>query len=152
MTNYGDDESPAGKEGRMHTLFDYLTHVKGVEYIIALLFMVGYILYAEMLKPRPFKSVTETAKEDLEFVKKAGYKGVLKTLGKIAAAPFIGLAYVIVLPFAFVFTLAKIALNGILGLAGRSIAFGWRPMEAYLAGKRKRGIEKKKDKGKYLFC
>ncbi|MCL5022604.1 MAG: hypothetical protein M1497_04415 [Nitrospirae bacterium] len=132
----------------MHTLYDYLTHVKGIEYIIALLFMVGYILYAEILKPKPFKTVTEDAKEDLMFVENTGYRNILKTLGRIVAAPFIGLAYVVVLPFAFAFTLATTVLKSILGLARRSIAFGWRPMEAYLAGKRKRRTEKKEDKEK----
>jgi len=38
----------------MHTLIDFTTHVKGVEYIISVLAITGYILYAEILKPKPF--------------------------------------------------------------------------------------------------
>jgi 4-hydroxybenzoate polyprenyltransferase len=129
----------------MYTLYDYLTRVKGVEYIISLLFIAGYILYAEILKPKPFKTVTETAKEDLEFIKKAGYKNVLKTLGRIVAAPFIGLAYVVALPFAFMFAIGTAALHGIFSLVHGSIPFGWRPLEAYLTGKKKKREEKKKD-------
>jgi hypothetical protein len=132
----------------MHTLYDYLTHVKGIEYLLSLLFIAVYILYAELLKPKPFKSVVETGREDLEFIRKTGYKNTFKTIGKIVAAPFIGLAYVVGLPFAFVFALIKIVLNAVLGLAGKSISFGWRPLEAYFAGKKKRKKEKEKGEGK----
>jgi len=148
MTNQGDDESPAGKEEKMYTLYDYLTHVKGIEYLISLLFIAGYILYAEILKPKPFKTVTEDTKEDLEFVKKAGYKSVLKTLGRILAAPFIGLAYVVALPFALMFAIGTAALHGVLSMAHRTMNFGWRPLEAYLTGKKKRKEEKKENREK----
>jgi hypothetical protein len=131
----------------MYTLYDYITHVKGVEYIIALLFMAGYILYAEKLKPKPFKTVTETAKEDMASIEKTGYKSILKTLGRVVAAPFIGLTYVAVLPFAFLFAIGIAALHGIVNTARRSISFGWRPMEAYLSGRKKRKGEKKKEEG-----
>jgi len=90
--------------------------------------------------------VVETSTEDMEDLKKAGYKNVLKTIGSVVAAPFIGLAYVIILPFAFALALVGIALNSLFSLAGKSMSFGWRPMESYLAGKRKRKAEKKKDK------
>lgn len=132
----------------MYTLYDYVTQVKGIEYILAIMFIAGYLLYAEVLKPRPFKTLVESGKEDLDFIKSAGYKNTLKTVGKIAAAPFIGLAYVFILPFAFAFALGTAAINGILSLAGSSIAFGWRPTEAYLSGKKKRKEEKKKDEEK----
>lgn len=132
----------------MHTLFDFLTHVKGIEYILAIMFIAGYILYAEILKPKPFKAVAESGKEDLDYIKKAGYKNTFRTIGKIATAPFIGLAYVVMLPFAFVFALGTTILNSVLGLAGRSVSFGWRPTEAYLAGKKKRKEDKKKDEEK----
>ena len=132
----------------MNTLYDFMTHVKGVEYIIAVMFLAGYILYAELLKPKPFKTVVETGKEDLEYIKQTGYKNTLKTIGKIAAAPFIGLAYVVMLPFAFFITLGTMALNALLSLVGRSVSFGWRPTEAYLAGKKKKKEEKKQDEEK----
>ncbi len=128
----------------MHTLFDFLTYVKGIEYIIALLSIAGFILLWEILKPKPFNILVHSAKEDLEYVRKTGYRNILKTMGKVVAAPFIGLFYVIVLPFAFFFAVAYTAINSVLGLAGRSVSFGWRPAEAYLAGKKKR---KKKEEG-----
>lgn len=129
----------------MHTLYDFLTHVKGIEYIISVLFIAGYILYAEVLKPKPFKTLVESGREDLEYIKKTGYRNALRTIGKIMAAPFIGLAYIVMLPFAFAFAVGATALNGVLGMAGKSVSFGWRPTEAYLAGKRKKKEEKKED-------
>jgi len=120
----------------MNSLFDFLTHVKGVEYILAILLIGGYILYVEVLKPKPFYSLVRTGKEDLEHIKKTGYRDTLMMIGRIVSAPFIGLFYVVSLPFIFVYALATAALSGILGLAGKSVSFGWRPTEAYLAGKK----------------
>jgi len=125
----------------MNTLYDYITHVKGVEYIISILFIAGYILYAEVLKPKPFKTLKEASREDLDFMK-SNKPSTIATLKKIAAAPFIGLGYVVMLPFAFAYAVGTAALNGVLGLAGRSASFGWRPTEAYLAGKKKKKEEK----------
>jgi len=65
---------------------------------------------------------------------------------KLLAAPIIGLVYVIFLPFIGIATLAAVAgrkvLGGVASVAGKTISFGWKPMEAYLAGKKK---EKKQD-------
>lgn len=129
----------------MNSLYDLLTHAKGVEYIMAILFITGYILYAEVLKPKPFKSLVNSGKEDLEYIKKTGYRNTLKMIGRIASAPFIGLFYVVSLPFIFVYALGAVALNGIFGLAGKSVSFGWRPTEAYLGGKKKEKKEGKED-------
>lgn len=56
----------------------------------------------------------------------------------IVTAPFIGLAYVIALPFVAIGTvsvlLAKKAGDKLVTLT----SFGWRPMEAYLTGKKNR--------------
>jgi hypothetical protein len=131
----------------MYTLYDYLTHVKGVEYIISILFIAGYILYAEVLKPKPFKTLKEAGKADLEFIK-SNRPSTIGTIKKIITAPFIGLGYLVMLPFAFAYAIGTAALNGVLGLAGRSASFGWRPTEAYLAGKKKRKEEKKQDEEK----
>jgi len=65
---------------------------------------------------------------------------------KLLAAPIIGLVYVVFLPFIGIATLAAVAgrkvLGGVASVAGKTISFGWKPMEAYLAGKKK---EKKQD-------
>jgi hypothetical protein len=115
-------------------MFDFITHVKGIEYILSLTFIAGFILYWEVLKPKPFKKVKETGKEDLEYVKQNGMKDTLKLAGKIAAAPFVGLLYIILLPMGFISALAYAVISGI---AGKGEAFSWRPAEAYLSGKKK---------------
>jgi hypothetical protein len=65
----------------------------------------------------------------------------------LIAGPFIGLFYVVCLPFVGIATIASLAagkiVNGLLGLVGASLSFEWRPMEAYLSGKKKSKKEKK---------
>ena len=129
----------------MHTLYDFMTHIKGVEYILALLFIAGYILYSEVLKPKPFKTMINTGKDDLDYIKETGYRNTLKVIGKIAAAPFIGIAYVVMLPFAFFAALGSAAVNGVMNLVGKIAVFGWRPTEAYLTGRKKKEEQKKKE-------
>ena len=118
----------------MNSMFDFITHVKGIEYILSLTFIAGYVLFWEILKPRPFQKVKETGQEDLEYVKQNGMKNTLKLAGKIAAAPFVGLLYVILLPVGLVSALSYAVVAGI---AGKNTSFSWRPAEAYLSGKKK---------------
>lgn len=127
----------------MYTLYDYITHIKGVEYIISIMFIAGYVIFAELLKPKPFATVVNSGREDMEFIRRTGYGKVLKTVGKIAAAPFIGIAYVVALPFAFFGAIASVAAGGALNAFGKTAVFGWRPTEAYLTGKKKKEESKK---------
>jgi hypothetical protein len=133
----------------MNTLFDFTTHIKGVEYLMAIAAIILYMVFWEVLKPRPFKRVMEQGKEDVKYMKESG--NTLKTLGKVAAAPFIGLAYIVALPFGFAYAVAKAVVEGVVELVGREAVFGWRPMEAYLAGRKRRKkkeSETKKDEKK----
>lgn len=61
--------------------------------------------------------------------------------------PLLGLAYVIFLPFIAIATIITLvgrkAVAGIMGVLRNVVLFGWRPSEAYLAGKKK----KKKSSG-----
>lgn len=63
--------------------------------------------------------------------------------------PLVGLAYVIFFPFIAIATIITLvgrkAAAGILGVLRNVVSFGWRPSEAYLAGKKKK--KKKKEKG-----
>ena len=128
----------------MYTLVDFITHVKGIEYILSLAAIAGFLLFWEALKPAPFRTVAETGKDDLRYIEQAGGpRHLLKSIGKIAAAPFIGLAYVVMLPVGFFAALAigavNLAIKGAAGIAGKSMTFEWRPVEAYLAGRKKKG-------------
>ena len=128
----------------MYTLVDFITHVKGIEYIMSILAIGGFLLLWEALKPTPFKTVVETGKDDLNYIEQAGgARHILKTVGKIAAAPFIGLAYIVMLPIGFFAALAigavNLAMKGAARITGGSLTFEWRPVEAYLAGRKKKG-------------
>jgi hypothetical protein len=129
----------------MNSLFDFITHIKTVEYLMAVGAIALYILYWEVLKPRPFKSLVENGKGDLDYIRNTGYKNTLKTVGKVMAAPFIGLAYIVFLPFTFAYALGSAVIGRVLNMAGKEAAFGWRPMEAYLSGKKKGKKEKKEE-------
>jgi len=131
----------------MNSLFDFITHIKSVEYLMAIGAIVLYIIYWEALKPKPFKSLVEAGRDDMDHIKKTGYKNTLKTVGQVAAAPFIGLAYIIALPFTFAYALASMIGNSVLNLLSREAAFGWRPLEAYLSGRKKKKKESETKKG-----
>ena len=120
-------------------MFDFITHVKGIEYLLALTFIAGYLIYWEVLKPKPFRKVKETGQEDLAYVRQTGLKNTLKLAAKVAAAPFIGLLYVILIPVGFA---GALSYSLFAGVAGKSVSFSWRPAEAYLSGRKK---EKKQD-------
>ncbi len=127
----------------MYTLVDFITHVKGVEYILSILAIGGFLIFWETLKPRPFRTVVTTGKDDLAHIQEAGgFSSVMKIVGKIVAAPFIGLAYIIMLPIGFFVALAAAVVNlasrAVASIAGKSVTFEWRPMEAYLAGRQKK--------------
>jgi hypothetical protein len=134
----------------MHTLVDFITQVKGIEYILSVLFIAGFLLFWEILKPRPFATVVSAGKEDLEHIRQNGYRETMKFAGKLAAAPFIGLMYVVMLPVGFFFVLLSEAVNllvkGVSTLAGRDVSFEWRPVEAYFTGKKRK--QKETDAGK----
>jgi hypothetical protein len=132
----------------MYTLVDFITHIKGVEYLLSVLAIGGFLLFWEVLKPAPFRTLASAGRQDLEYIRRAGFGEFRKNMGKIAAAPFIGLAYLAMLPVGFAAALAiggtNVALKGLGCVLGRNMTFDWRPMEAYLTGKTKKTRETKK--------
>lgn len=128
----------------MYTLVDFITHVKGVEYILSILAIAGFLVLWEILKPAPFRTMVAAGKDDIAHIRRTGYGNMLRTAGKLVAAPFIGLAYLIMLPVGFAamlslgaFNVVLKGANGLLGLMGTSISFEWRPLEAYFTGKKR---------------
>ena len=133
----------------MYTMVDFVTHVKGVEYILSISAIAGFLVFWEILKPRPFRTVANTGKDDLAYIEESGgLKSVAKSVGRIAAAPFIGMAYIVMLPVGFFIALAaavvNLAVKGVASVAGKSVTFEWRPVEAYLAGRKKKAEKAKK--------
>lgn len=127
----------------MYTMVDFVTHVKGIEYIMSLVAIAGFLVFWEILKPKPFKTVANTGADDLAYIEEhGGLRSVAKSVGRIAAAPFIGLAYIVMLPVGFFIALAaalvNLAVKAVAGVAGKSVTFEWRPVEAYLAGRKKK--------------
>ena len=115
----------------MNTMFDFVTHVKGVEYLLSLALIAGYLLVWEALKPRPFKTVKEVSKDDLAYIKQNGQ--TMKQIARLVSAPFVGLFYIVMLPFTMVSALAYAIYTSV---AGKEAAFSWRPAEAYFTGKK----------------
>jgi hypothetical protein len=72
-----------------------------------------------------------------------------KVLFTLAAGSILGFLYVLLLPFAWIVAaaviLTKRMVEGLAGAAAKSTAFGWRPIESYLTGKKNK---KKADKEK----
>ena len=136
----------------MHTYVDFITHVKGVEYILSVLTIAGFILFLEILKPKPFRNLARSTRDDLDHMRKIGYRGTSRTVRRMMAGPFIGLFYVIMFPFIFFYALVmELSRMGVemferlLGVAGRTAFFGWRPTEAYLGGKKESKEKKEKE-------
>ena len=122
----------------MHTLFDFISNVNAVQYGLSLLFILGYIIFNEILKPRPFEGLVESVVEDVRFIRTGGKMRPL--MKKVAVAPVYLAVYLASLPLLF--------LQGIAVLSGRGIASltsaGWSPVRAYFTGR------KKAKKGKQL--
>ncbi len=89
-----------------------------------------------------------TGEEILPGDKKTVYFKIPST-GLLLLAPFIGLAYAVFLPFIGIAMMLKLIgqkiFGGALKTTARSASFGWRPKEAYLAGKQNENKEEKKD-------
>ena len=122
----------------MNTMFDFVTHVKGIEYILSLGLIAGYLIVWEALKPKPFRTVKEVGQEDLAHLKRRGMPEILKLAGRVVSAPFVGLFYIVTLPFSMVAALAYAVYTGV---AGKAESFSWRPAEAYFTGKKNKKQE-----------
>jgi hypothetical protein len=131
----------------MHTLFDFMTHVKGIEYLVSVASIGLFMVFWEVLKPKPFATVVSTGKEDLTHLRQTG--GIMKYAGKIAAAPFIGAMYVVMLPVGFslmvLSEVVNLAVKGVSTLMGKDMSFDWNPVEAYFTGKKRKQAEAGKD-------
>lgn len=68
------------------------------------------------------------------------------SLFMLIVGPILGLLYVIIMPFLVIGTVAALAggrlIGALFGIAGKSVSFGWRPANSYLAGKKKKENEK----------
>jgi len=72
-----------------------------------------------------------------------------RTVMMLLFGPILGLAYAIALPFIGIATIASMAaakaVKGVAQVFGGTVHFGWRPIESYLSGKKKKEAKGKKE-------
>ena len=65
----------------------------------------------------------------------------------LLAGPVVGLLYATLMPFIGIAAVVVLAVRGVLegmyGLAAKSVSFGWRPRNAYLSGRKKKKNDNK---------
>ena len=89
----------------MVTMHEFLVQTKGIEYGISVVFLLGYTAYWAFIKERPFAELKSTVRDDVNYMKEKGSWKTLKLTGKVIGAPLLGLAYLVGLPFIFIFSL-----------------------------------------------
>ena len=117
----------------MNTLFDFVSKVNAVQYGLALLFVLGFIIFTEILKARPFVELIQSAAEDVRFIKAQGKEKNIRLVKNIASAPFYLVTYLVAVPFLFVQGIAEPLSRGL----GSLTTAQWSPVRAYFTGRRK---------------
>jgi len=117
----------------MHTLFDYISNVNATQYGLSLLFIFGFIVFTEILKPRPFEGLLKAAADDAGSIKSLGKEPVVRLIKNIASAPVYIMLYLAAVPLLFVRGMAVLLGKGI----GDVTSAGWSPVRAYFTGRRK---------------
>ena len=118
----------------MHTLFDFISKVNGIQYIIALLSIPGFIVFSEILKAKPFAGLRETVAEDLRFIKDQEKGERRQMVRNTVMAPIYFFTYLASLPVLFVQGMAEPVGRRI----GSMTSVGWSPVRAYFTGRGKK--------------
>lgn len=119
----------------MNTIFDFVSQTKGMEYLLAIIFLAGYVVFMEVLKPRPFQALAEMLREDMGFMTAPEGRAALKRLAMGALmAPLVVAKYFAMLPLMFALGVALKAEESVAStFAGGTLA--WRPIQSYLLGR-----------------
>ncbi|MGO9612385.1 MAG: hypothetical protein ACLPX5_05070 [Dissulfurispiraceae bacterium] len=125
----------------MHTLFDFVSKVNAAQYVLMLLFILGFIIFSEIFNPRPFRGLLKSLADDFRFIRTQDNKKFVQVAKNIALAPFYTLIYLIAVPVLF-----YIAAVPILFFKGMSVSFDrlvvsatsarWSPVRAYFTGRK----------------
>jgi len=116
----------------MHTLFDFISSVNGIEYALALFFMFGFVIFGEILKPKPFEGLVKAVIEDIGFIKAERKGNVFRLLISTALAPLYGLLYLGAVPVLFIHGIAVLISKVIVA----TTALGWSPVQAYFTSRK----------------
>lgn len=117
----------------MQTLFDSVSSANKVQYGLTLLFVFGFVIVNEIIKPRPFQGLLKSVAEDAGFVKAQGKGKFVQLLKNTAMAPVYILLYLSAVPLLFFRAMATSLGRGI----GEVTSVGWSPVRAYFTGRRK---------------
>ena len=128
----------------MHTLFDFVSNVNAVQYGLALLFVLGFIIFTEILKAKPFQELVQSAAEDVKFIKAQGRERNTQLIKNIASAPVYLATYLVAVPFLFIQGMSEPIGRGF----GSLTTAGWSPVRAYFTGRKKSKKSKGDDSGK----
>jgi len=117
----------------MHTLYDFICQVNGIQYLLAILFIAGFIIFFEIFKPKPFMGLSRMINEDVSFVKEQGKSHNLQVVKNALTGSAYAMLYVVALPLLF--------MHGIAVLMSKlftSVTYiGWSPVQAYFTGRRR---------------
>jgi hypothetical protein len=117
----------------MHTLYDFISSVYAVQYGLALLFIVGFIVFCEILKPRPFEGLKRAVAEDVGHLRAAGRGKVVQALKGAVWGPVCALCYLAAVPFLFMHAMAVTVSKMFIVTTQVS----WSPVRAYFTGRKK---------------
>lgn len=118
----------------MYTLYDYISEVNAMQYLLALLFIFGFIIFFEIFKPKPFRGLSRMIDDDVVFVKEQGRASNLQLIKNTLTGSAYAMLYIAVVPLLF--------LHGVAVLMSKlftSVTYiGWSPVRSYFAGKNRR--------------
>lgn len=126
----------------MNTLVDFITQNKGIEYLLAIAFIGGYALFVEFLKPKPFRGLVSSIRDDMGHMKGQGKADMRRLMKNMLVLPFVAGAYIVALPFYMVVGMTLKAESVLSGVVG-SNSMAWRPLESYLSGRAKKHTSQK---------
>lgn len=123
----------------MHTLFDFIGSVSAVQYVLSLLFMFGFLIFNQALKPKPFEGLVRSVTEDIRFVRSQEKITFIKLAKNMALAPVYALFYFASLPMLFFQGITTVIGKGLIDVSSAR----WSPVRAYFTGRKKTKKSKK---------
>lgn len=117
----------------MHTLFDFISNVNGTQYVLAVLFIAGFILFNEILKPRPFRGLAKMADDEVSAFKAEGKGKFVRFMKGVVAGPVYLVLYVLAVPVLLIHETASLLSKVITATS----SVGWSPVYAYFTGRKK---------------
>jgi hypothetical protein len=100
----------------MYTLFRLYQHRKRIQYVLMIAFIGGFIIFLELLKPRPFAGLMRIAADYIGFVRTQSPKPGSGASSACARHPCYALLYIAAIPVLFIHGVAVIFSRVIMAL------------------------------------